>query len=288
MFCVQNQSFLTTEHGRIHSGHSVHSHHFLHPAVLLRERYHCRNVFVLQVFHFDFQIFLVQHFAEQVGQGLGCIRQVFGTFFFHVAGKVSVDALESYVLLDSLHMGDKRGIDVVLQNHSVHSLCAEHIDILTLLDFVGYIVDGCFFRLFCFLIVAAVSGSFPVILGCSFLAAVRGSFIAAAGSISIGFRTAVFIRCRAVRLLGLLIFLDAVFQSQIFAVDIFVQHVIHHLVGEFFILDAAEFQERVDIIPEVLISLPVCLAHTGKLVGKFLRNIIRNLLYKSVVLQSAS
>ena len=55
MFCIQDQGFLSAEHGRIHAGHAIHLHHILHPAALLGKRYHGGYIFVFQVLNFDGQ-----------------------------------------------------------------------------------------------------------------------------------------------------------------------------------------------------------------------------------------
>ena len=54
------------------------------------------------------------------------------------------------------------------------------------------------------------------------------------------------------------------------------------------VLDAAEFDERADVIPIFLIGLAVGLAHTGQFVGNLLCDIVRNLPDKTVVLQRTS
>src|SRR5699024_1576516 len=133
---------------------------------------------------------------------------------------------------------DKCGINVVLQDHSIHALGAEHIDVLALLHFIRHIIDGCLFRLFLFILIffggCGIGSSFAV----GFCGV--GSAFGILGS-----------------LFGFCIFFDAVFQGQIFAIDVFVQHIVHHLGGEFLVLDASEFQERADVIPEFLVILTV-------------------------------
>ena len=88
--------------------------------------------------------------------------------------------------------------------------------------------------------------------------------------------------------LRLLVLSDTVSQRQILAIDILKQNVVHHLIGELGILDAAVFDERADIVPVFLIVLTVCLAHTAQLVGNLLADIIGDLLDKAIVLQCAS
>ena len=58
--------------------------------------------------------------------------------------------------------------------------------------------------------------------------------------------------------------------------------------SKFAVFDAAEFDERADIIPVFLIRLTIRLAHTGQLVSDLLGNIFRNLLNKSIILKCTS
>ena len=71
-------------------------------------------------------------------------------------------------------------------------------------------------------------------------------------------------------------------------IQVFVDHRIFHLLAEFFILQAAEFNEGTDVIPVFLIILSVCLKHSRQLIRHFLRNVIGNFIDESIVLQGAS
>ena len=173
-------------------------------------------------------------------------------------------------------MRDKRRIDIVLQQIRVQLLLPEHIDILALLYLVGDIVKNGFLRLFGFL---RIPVGLNIIRRLFCLACVACIF----GCVIVSCRLAV---CS--RLVLLLILLNTVFQRQILVVNIFEQYIIHHLVGEFAVFDAAEFDKGTDIIPIFLIRFTVRLAHAAQLVRHLLADVIGNLFHKAVVLQRAS
>ena len=165
------------------------------------------------------------------------------------------------MLVVTLCMGDESGVDVVFQDDSIHALTAEHVDVLALLNFVGDVVNSRFFRLFLLVSVFRIFGilrSFSLLFG---------------------------VLCRS---FFFLILVDAVLKSQIFSVDVLEQNIVHHLLGEFLVLDASVFDEWVDIIPVFLVILTVGFAHAGELVSEFLGDVLGDLLDKSVVLQCAS
>ncbi len=120
----------------------------------------------------------------------------------------------------------------MLQDDSVHAFLAEHVDVLALLYLVGYIVDGRLFRL--------------LLLGILLLV-VRFFSTSTSAASSSGYQ---------------------ILQSLIFAVQILEQDIIAHLVTEFLVLDAAEFDKRADIVPVFLIvsrsvlHIPVSLSAT--------------------------
>ena len=146
------------------------------------------------------------------------------------------------MLVITLCMGDESGVDVVFQDDSIHALAAEHVDVLALLNFVGDVVNSRFFRLFLLVSVFRIFGilrSFSLLLG---------------------------VLCRS---FFFLILVDAVLKSQIFSVDVLEQNIVHHLLGEFLVLDASVFDEWVDIIPVFLVILTVGFAHAGELVSEF-------------------
>ena len=108
-------------------------------------------------------------------------------------------------------MGDESGVDVVFQDDSIHALTAEHVDVLALLNFVGDVVNSRFFRLFLLVSVFRIFGilrSFSLLFG---------------------------VLCRS---FFFLILVDAVLKSQIFSVDVLEKNIVHHLLGEFLVLDA--------------------------------------------------
>ena len=149
----------------------------------------------------------------------------------------------------------------MFQDDSIHALAAEHVDVLALLNFVGDVVNCRFFRLFLLVSVFrifCILSSFSLLLG---------------------------VLCRN---FFFLILVDAVLKSQIFSVDVLEQNIVHHLLGEFLVLDASVFDEWVDIIPVFLVILTVGFAHAGELVSEFLGDVLGDLFDKSVVLQCAS
>ena len=71
-------------------------------------------------------------------------------------------------------------------------------------------------------------------------------------------------------------------------INILEQDVICHLITELLILQASKLDKRTNIIPILLIRLFVCLAHSAQLICNLLGNIIRDLINKSIILQSTS
>ena len=160
-------------------------------------------------------------------------------------------------------MGDESVVNVVLQDDGIHAGLTEHVNVLALLNLVGDVVDGRLFRLLvCIggLILFLFSGSGVL------------SFVLGFGGIS----------------LCCFLLLYKILDGQIFAVEILVQDGVCHLFAEFAVLDSAKFDERADIIPVFFIILAVGLAHAGELVCDLLCDVVGDLLYKAVVLQSAS
>ena len=137
------------------------------------------------------------------------------------------------------------------EDYCIHALFLKHIDVLALLDLIGYIVDDrlVFFFLLCVLIICFV------------------------------------VLCLGIRIFyGSTICLDTVFQCQILVIQILEQNRVFHLVTELFIFQASELDERTDVIPVFLIVFSLCLAHSGKLVCNLLGNVFRDLIHKSVIL----
>ena len=54
------------------------------------------------------------------------------------------------MLVTLLKLGDEGSINVMVKDDSVHSLLLEQIDVLSLLNLIGYVVDGVTFRFFVF------------------------------------------------------------------------------------------------------------------------------------------
>ena len=143
-------------------------------------------------------------------------------------------------------MCDERSINIVFQNHSIHAFCLEHIDVLALLNLICHIEDSnFFFFLFFFAFFSTLS-------------------------IFTGF----FNNSLALCFFRFLILLDAVFQSQIFSIQVFKENVIIHLICELGIFDAAEFDKWIDIIPVFLIIFTGSLAHSGQFIGYFLADVV--------------
>ena len=71
-------------------------------------------------------------------------------------------------------------------------------------------------------------------------------------------------------------------------IQILIDHGIFHLFSELLILQASELDKRTDVIPVFFVILTVRLKHAGKLVRHLLGNVVRHLIYKSVILKSAS
>ena len=130
-------------------------------------------------------------------------------------------------------MADKRIINVVFQDDCIHLLLTEHVDVLALLDLIRYIVNG---GLQSFLLLT-VSLFFRLLFGLFFHLV----------SITVG------------RLLCFQILVH----GRIFTIQILEQYILHHTLTEFFVLDAAKFDKRTDIVPVFLIILTVCLTHTA-------------------------
>ena len=141
------------------------------------------------------------------------------------------------------------------QYYRILSLTLEHVDVLALLYFIRYIVDRRL-NLFYFVLIAAISTLF-------FLLVIWLHYFSA-------------------------VFLDTVFQRQIFVADILKEDGILHLIAEFLVFEASEFDERADAVPVFLIILSLCLTHSGQFIRYFLGDIVRNLIDKSIILQRAS
>ena len=196
----------------------------------------------------------MQSLFKYVSQRFCQFLQIF-SLFFEIICQICVNSLEFQFFISLLQMCDESRIDIMFQNYCIHTLFFEHINVLALLNLISHIEDCSLFFLF-FTVVFLFCCLF-----CSFLYLLR---------------------------LFLLVCLNTVFQSQILVVQILKENIIIHLICKFAVFDAAKFDKWVDIIPIFFIIFSCCLTHTSELVCNFLADIIRNLLYKSIILQRAS
>ena len=258
MICIQYQCFLTAEHVRIHSIHVIHLHHILHTAALFRKSNHCRNAFILQILYMNLQFIFLQVLAEQLCQFFHCFL-ISSSFAFQFFSQVCINSLELDILMFLLQAGDKGTVNIMLQDHCILACFLKHIDILALLNFICHVEDNSLFRFFflCFILILFCCSVFFLFFSLSFCCL-------------------------------FLILLDAVFQCEIFAVKVFEEYIISHLLSKLGVFDTAIFDKWADVIPVFLIRFTVCLAHSGKFVCYFLGNVLGNLLYKSVILQCTS
>ena len=156
------------------------------------------------------------------------------------------------------------------QDDRIHLGSLEHIDVLCLLLFIRYIINDLLFLFF-----------FRRFFGIRLLLAYHVAVLV----YNIGFRFFLFV-LYLIRI-GLIDF-QTFRQCQILAIQILKEDVIGHLLTELVILQAAELDERTDVIPVFIVFFLLGLTHTGKLVCNLFRNIIGNLLYKTIVLQRTS
>ena len=141
------------------------------------------------------------------------------------------------------------------QYYRILSLTLEQVDVLALLHFIGNIVDRRL-NLFYFVLIAAISILF-------FLLVIWLNYLSA-------------------------VFFYTIFQRQIFVINILKEDCILHLIAEFLVFEASEFDKRADAVPVFLIIFSLCLTHSGQLIRHFLGDIVRYLIDKSVILQCAS
>ena len=140
----------------------------------------------------------------------------------------------------------------------VLALFLKHLDVLALLLFVGNIVDGLARRLLTVFIIA-------VLFRCRILLIIN----------NFGFDFfSVFIRCTALGLSVYRLNLKALGKGNILALKVLEEDVIRHLLAELVILQAAELDERTDIVPVLLVLFLLGLAHSGQLVCNLLADII--------------
>ena len=159
------------------------------------------------------------------------------------------------------------------KDHRIHSCRLEHIDILSLLLFIGDIVDG-------LLLLLLFPGAF------SFCSISLSSLLAIGDYLGLDLLTVLIhsgLRLRLLRILGL--HLQAFGQCKVPAVQVLEEDVIIHLLTELVILQAAEFDEGADVIPVFVVFLLLGLAHARELVCHLLGDILGYLLHKPVVLQ---
>ena len=144
----------------------------------------------------------------------------------------------------------------MVHDYGILSLIPEHIDVLALLNLIRHIVDSGLNLLYLVLVLILTLGRLILLLiGLNDLAAVL---------------------------------LDTILQGQVFPVNILKQNDFLHLVAELLVFQAAELDERADIVPIFLVVLSLRLAHSGKLICNLLGNVIGNLIDEPVVLERAS
>ena len=95
MIRVEDQSFLFSEHSRIHSVHIVHLHHILHTTAFLRESDHGCRTGVLQTLRFHFQLILMQIFPEKIGEKLDLFFAYFVAVLFQLFRHIRIDPQET-------------------------------------------------------------------------------------------------------------------------------------------------------------------------------------------------
>ena len=140
--------------------------------------------------------------------------------------------------------------------HRIQPLLPEQINILALLYRVCHIEDCGFLRLLAFVLPGIIP--LGIFLSCAILLRL------------VLFRN---IRRLSLLVLRLFIFLNAVFQSEVFIIQVLEQNVIHHTLRELVVFDTTEFDKGTDIIPVRLIVFPFCLTHTSELICHFLSNV---------------
>ena len=274
MVRVQDQRLALSAKGtHIHAGHRVHLHHILHTACLLRQRNHGGNLLILKLLYLDRNLVILERLLHDVGNLLCLLVKLLlcflGGLCLESVRHIRIDSLELDALILGLQLGDEGLIDIVGQDDRIHLCRLEHIDVLALLLFIRHIVNNLFLLLFLsavFLFLRAVIHN----LGLYLLTVLVN------GTSGLGF-------FRINRLC-----LKALRQGQIFSVQILEQDVIVHLLTELVILQAAKLDERADVVPVFVVLFLLGLTHAGELVRHLLGNIFGNLLYKAVILQSAS
>ena len=200
MFRIQNQSFLTTKHRWIHAVHIIHLHHILHTTALFRKGHHSSNFFIFQILNLHFQFVILQCISEYFCKSLGSllVSSFLSTQFFC---KICINSLKLDSLILLLQMGNKSAVNIVFQNNSILLCLTEHVNILTLLNLICYIEDSSLLRLF--LVFRAVL----FLLFCGFNSLFCLSLI-----------------------FWFPVLFDAIFQSQIFAINVLEEDIIIHLI----------------------------------------------------------
>ena len=153
------------------------------------------------------------------------------------------------------------------QDHGIHLGSLEHVDVLALLLLVRHIVDDLLLLVLFFLCILTVGLVHNLRLNL----------------------VAVLVHSRLFLLVGIGLFhLKALRQRHVLSFQILEQDVIRHLLTELIILQAAELDERADIVPIFLVLFLFGLAHARQLIRNLLADVVGNLLHKAVVLQCAS
>ena len=255
---VQHKRYLGLE--LVHAdSHAVHLHHILHTAVFFGKRDDRSHTGVLQLVDLHVELVVRKHAAEQRGQRIGLALQLIRIgLLFECLGDVRINTHELAGVIVLLKLRDERLIDVVCHNQRVHAGLLEHVDVLALLTLVGHVVNN-------------LLGRFLLLLGI--------------GNRGIGRLVRIRLVLRSLRCCSLF----KIFRKRdVLALEVLIDDEVLHLVAELHVLQAAELDERTDVIPTLFVGLALGLVHAGQFVGNLLCDVIADLLNETVVLQGAA
>ena len=275
MIAVEHQCLAASEHIIIirHAVHSVHLHHILHSSCFFRKCNNWRYIFVLKTFYLYFKLFFIKNLLEELWKLLSLLLKLLRICFraFEIIWKLWVDSAEGNLVIFLLKLRNIRCINLVCKNECIDTLCLKQIDILNLLFFICYIEYG-------ILLFFLVLRSFCVSRFCSIICSC---------TVSIHY---LYIICLCIFAIcwNLLRSFNIFRKCNILALKILVNHEILHLIAELCILETTIFNKRRNVLPVLLIVLAFNLVHADKLVCNLLCNVLRNLLYKTIVLECTS
>ena len=99
MVRIQDQRALAAHIHAAHITHTVHLHHFLHTAALLRQRNHGCYLFVLQLLDLHIQLVIAKLLTEDLDQAvrscLKCFLIFFRNLLLDILRHIRVDSLET-------------------------------------------------------------------------------------------------------------------------------------------------------------------------------------------------